>query len=199
MDKQAKQSAWEPGMEVSSEAQYHEVTERLARELLQAYTPEQLAVITAQHLIYVDGLKSGSGKAKESIQRANEIIQAKNVQIQHEILKNEDLSRNTARISKIVLEAWKNKTTKKRMSGLDQFNEDKSAAIERAQVIAKQQWQADAAKEIRIGNMADRVYRALVDEGFKESLPDTPDRLKQWIKPVAPKYASQAGRSRKTS
>ncbi len=34
MNEQVKQSAWEPGMEISSEAQYHEVTERLAKELI---------------------------------------------------------------------------------------------------------------------------------------------------------------------
>lgn len=49
-------------MEISSEAQYHEVTERLAKELLQAHTPEQLAVIAAQHLIYVDTLKQCEAK-----------------------------------------------------------------------------------------------------------------------------------------
>jgi hypothetical protein len=62
MNEQMKQSAWEPGMEISSEAQYHEVTERLAKELLQTHTPEQLAVIAAQHLIYVDVLKQSEAE-----------------------------------------------------------------------------------------------------------------------------------------
>lgn len=192
MKKQAKQSAWGPGMEISSEAQYHEVTERLARELLQEHTPEQLALITAQHLIYVDALKISSDEV-------DQIIQTKDAQLQNEILKNEILLRDTARLSKIVLEAWKRKTRKKKMSGLNRHNESKSAAMARARVVAEELWRADTANEILIGAMADRVYRVLVDEGYEESLPSTAERLKHWIKPVAPEYARQGGRPRKTS
>ncbi len=51
--------AWQPGMEIASENQYYEVTEQLAKALLSEHTPEQLAVIAAQHLIYVDVLNQG--------------------------------------------------------------------------------------------------------------------------------------------
>lgn len=77
-------------------------------------------------------------------------------------------------------------------------NAAKAAAIERAQAIAAQLWEADAAQAIRLGEMADKVYRALVAEGFTESLPGTTESLKEWIKPVAPDYARKPGRSRKS-
>lgn len=75
----------------------------------------------------------------------------------------------------------------------------KAAAVERAQAIATELWKADTSKEARLGNMAERVYRALIDEGFAELLPGTAERLKEWIKPVAPDYARKGGRRRKHS
>ena len=77
-------------------------------------------------------------------------------------------------------------------------NAKKAAAAERAQAIAAELWQADTAQEIRLGDMADRVYRALVAAGFAESLPGSAERIKEWIKPAAPDYARKGGRRRKT-
>lgn len=81
---------------------------------------------------------------------------------------------------------------------LGAINDSKAAAIARAKSIATELWQADTAQEIRLGDMAERVYRALADEGFAESLPGTAERLKEWIKPAAPDYARKGGRRRKT-
>ncbi|MFD2407861.1 hypothetical protein ACFSVK_22415 [Azorhizophilus paspali] len=47
--------------------------------------------------------------------------------------------------------------------------------------------------------MAEQVYRALAAEGLADSLPDTTERIKEWIKPVAPDYARKGGRRRKTT
>jgi hypothetical protein len=85
-----------------------------------------------------------------------------------------------------------------RMRPLAKIQEAKSATIERAQAIASELWQADTAQEIRIGDMADRVYRALATEDFAESLPGSAERIKEWIKPAAPDYARKGGRRRKT-
>lgn len=76
-------------------------------------------------------------------------------------------------------------------------NRMKATVIERARTIAAEFWHADINKEIRIGAMADSVYRALATEGFTESLPDTVERVNEWIKPAAPDYARKGGRSRK--
>jgi hypothetical protein len=77
-------------------------------------------------------------------------------------------------------------------------NAAKAKVQERAKSIATERWQADATQEIRLGDMADRVYRALAADGFAESLPGTAERIKEWIKPVAPDYARKPGRRRKT-
>lgn len=78
-------------------------------------------------------------------------------------------------------------------------NSAKSVAIERAKEIAKQLWDKDITRSIRIGDMADKVYRALASEGLQNSLPETTDRVKAWIKPVTPDYARLGGRSKKTT
>ncbi|MFC2970995.1 hypothetical protein ACFOJE_02035 [Azotobacter bryophylli] len=85
-----------------------------------------------------------------------------------------------------------------RMRPLAKIHEAKSATIERAQAVATELWQADTAQEIRLGDMADRVYRALAADDFAESLPGSAERIKEWIKPAAPEYARKGGRRRKT-
>lgn len=45
---------WEPGVDVDSEENYDRFTEQLAQELLTDYAPEHIAVIAAQHIMYVD-------------------------------------------------------------------------------------------------------------------------------------------------
>ncbi len=86
----------------------------------------------------------------------------------------------------------------KKTVGLAALNKAKADAAERARAVAAELWQADTAQEIRLGDMADKVYRALAFEGFAESLPGTPERLREWIKPAAPDYARKGGRRRKT-
>lgn len=74
----------------------------------------------------------------------------------------------------------------------------KEVAVVRACELAKELWDADERQEIRIGRMADMVYIKLAGEGMKELLPDSSERMKDWIKLVAPTYARKGGRNRKT-
>lgn len=55
-EKKHTQLEWKPGVEINSEAEYIAMSNLLAKDLLNDNTPEQLALITAQHLIYVDQL-----------------------------------------------------------------------------------------------------------------------------------------------
>jgi len=71
--------------------------------------------------------------------------------------------------------------------------------FKRAEAIACELWKSDKSQVIRIGEMADKVYRKLAKEGFLDSLPDNPESIKDWIKLVAPDYARKGGRKRKTT
>lgn len=86
-----------------------------------------------------------------------------------------------------------------RMKGLNEINRLKEQAMEKALSLAESRWNNDITQSIRIGDMAIAVYRDLVDMGLHVALPDTSDRLKDWIKQVAPPYARKGGRSRKTT
>lgn len=88
---------------------------------------------------------------------------------------------------------------KKRIKSILIHNNSKAAAVERAQAIATELWQADTAQEIRLGEMADKVYRALAADGFADLLPGSTDRIKEWIRMAAPEYASKGGRRRKNT
>ncbi|RON25623.1 hypothetical protein [Pseudomonas lini] len=87
--------------------------------------------------------------------------------------------------------------TQKRTEALHEINAAKDAAIKQAQEIAKGLWEADTAETIRIGQMADMVYRTLHGLGMTDVLPEEPDTLKDWIKSVAPDYARKPGKPKK--
>jgi hypothetical protein len=77
----------------------------------------------------------------------------------------------------------------------------KTAAKERAWQIATQLWEADTEKKIRIGEMADKVYKALLSEGFADQLPGNSEQLTKWLKQKKkefpdqfPDHASRGGR-----
>ncbi|MFT0517688.1 hypothetical protein [Pseudomonas faucium] len=86
-----------------------------------------------------------------------------------------------------------------RMKGLNEINRLKEEAVKQALKLAAANWEKDFDQAIRIGDMADLVYRKLADQGLGLALPGTSDRLKEWIKPVAPDYARKGGRRKKTS
>lgn len=85
----------------------------------------------------------------------------------------------------------------RRIAPLANRNGRKEPAMARARELAQEMWAADLGQEIRSSTMADKVYRRLADEGMADLLPDSAERIKVWIKPVAPDYARRGGR-RKT-
>lgn len=78
-------------------------------------------------------------------------------------------------------------------------NRGTSIAKTNAKIVAKSFaqyfWNIDKHKEKRIGTMCDEVYAALYVTEHQSQLPDQTISIKQWIKDVAPDYASNAGRS----
>lgn len=85
-----------------------------------------------------------------------------------------------------------------RMAPLARQNEEKEFITRLARAKARELWAADTLQEIRSGEMADKVYKAMISLNLLEFLPGSPDRLKKWIKPEAPEYALKPGR-KKTS
>lgn len=83
-----------------------------------------------------------------------------------------------------------------KLSGLEKYNQSKQDAKGMARVIAKKYWSDD--EGILIGDMANKVYANMVDY-CQDFLPQEPDSIREWIKPVAPEAASRRGRPKKTS
>jgi len=79
---------------------------------------------------------------------------------------------------------------------------DRLAALkEHAQFLAKDRWSEDVNKELRMMDMCHAIWPELVDavEEFKikDALPDRPELLKNWIRPVAPDWAKKRGAPKK--
>lgn len=72
---------------------------------------------------------------------------------------------------------------------------------ETAQKLAADAWKDDLDQTIRLGEMCERVYRALAPiahkAGSMDGLPSEAAGLKPWLRPVAPEWARRGGRPRK--
>jgi len=73
---------------------------------------------------------------------------------------------------------------------------------EAAQRIAKEKWKEDTGREIRLGSMCEEVYFIIFDEvrgsNFEKALPSQAGGLKDWLRPIAPLWATKGGRPKKT-
>lgn len=70
----------------------------------------------------------------------------------------------------------------------------KIQAQEQAKFLARALWNNDKENKIKIGEMAGIVYSELYANGFIRDLPNDPMSLKDWIREVAPDYATTGGR-----
>lgn len=64
-----------------------------------------------------------------------------------------------------------------------------------ARHIADDEWKKDKNKEIKMSEMSEIVWSKLWELGFADTLPEQ-KRVREWIKEIAPNYASEAGRPR---
>ena len=83
-----------------------------------------------------------------------------------------------------------------RIAPLARRNQEKEEVMDRAKTLAQEFWAKDDLQQMRSGAMAEKVYRKLADEGMIDLLPGSVERLKAWIKPVAPAYAKKGGREK---
>ncbi|MCY1294725.1 hypothetical protein D9M70_440350 [compost metagenome] len=86
---------------------------------------------------------------------------------------------------------------RKRLAGLALQNASKEEVKQMARELAVKLWDADSAQEIRIGDMAEKVYRTLASTDALPHLPGTVEPIHDWIRPVAPAYARKRGRKKK--
>ena len=180
----ARPSHWNPGVRVQSAEEYDRYTDQLARELLAATTPNQLAVIAAQHMIYADELKCvlEENKAEQVafIEDAEKAITDGTIEI-------------ATKVSMTVLKAYRTHTSNKRANAVAKRKKDVKAL---ARNIATEKWRKDLEQKIKTGEMAKFVFDALKETKYSK-LAGSVDAVRRWIKPCAPDYASKPGPSKK--
>ena len=64
-----------------------------------------------------------------------------------------------------------------------------------ARIIAQHFWRTDS--ETQISDMAVKVYVELQQYASPSDLPERTDTINNWIRPVAPEFASRRGRPKK--
>lgn len=108
------------------------------------------------------------------------VIAASLVSASHVIITGNTLSRH--------------KNFSSRINPLAEANAKASFKRERACEIAAELWSADTGEEFRLSEMAIQIKDILQREGH-EGLPGL-DRIKDWIRPVAPEHARRPGRGK---
>lgn len=88
---------------IHSEAEYHDATVRLANELLRENTPEQLAQIAAQHIIYVDALEVRRDSLEETQAVKDKLIDTLNALNAEKDQRHQDQTKRFRRINEMLL------------------------------------------------------------------------------------------------
>lgn len=85
-------------------------------------------------------------------------------------------------------------------SGLRATNEARQATANFAREEARSRWAADSEQSISLRDMAELVMSAFFAQGKEDDLPEgnKAERIKKWIRPVAPNWATRPGRPKKT-
>jgi hypothetical protein len=176
----SRPSQWSPGVRALSAEEYERFTDQLARELLATCTPERIALIAAQHMIYADELRC--------VLEENQIDPIKIVDLVSEIATN-----LATEVSMTVIEARRKHISNKRADAVSAGKKDVKA---RAISIAKEKWREDTHQKIKTGEMAKIVFDALKNTEHSK-LATSVGAVRQWIKPCAPYYATKAGPNKK--
>ena len=70
-----------------------------------------------------------------------------------------------------------------------------------AKKFAQDQWDMDIEKKLRLTQMCEQVWPKLVDAAHEnnltDQLPKGSESIKDWLRPIAPKYAKKGGRPKK--
>lgn len=179
-EQMARPSTWSPGVRALSTEEYERFTKQLEQELLASYTPDQIAAIAAQHIIWADELEI---LLKEERTRS---------ECQSEVEKiRRDYTREAYIESAIIMHrSYRTHLAKKRADAVRNGKRDVQSL---AQSIAADKWREDKDQKIKIGKMAEVVYLALLNTEHSK-LVSGPSCVRNWIRPVAPPYASKPGK-----
>ncbi len=81
-----------------------------------------------------------------------------------------------------------------RLGGLERFNAQREAAKSWARERARSLWDIDVENKLRIGEVTQTIWREICDTEHVAHRPETEGGLRDWIRGVAPGYATKGGR-----
>lgn len=118
MSMQKTQASWWQDMEITSEKEYHQATDRLAAELRREHSPEQLAVLVAQHLIYAHEQQARLNELTAELQRAR---------LECQVLRD-GLVCDVTKLAKTVVDAYPKHVSRKANDGRHHHNRARRAS-----------------------------------------------------------------------
>nr|WP_313423875.1 hypothetical protein [Moraxella sp.] len=89
-------------------------------------------------------------------------------------------------------------TDEKPLKGIEKVNYDKAKAKAFASIVANSVWNMDTTQQIKSGDMVQYI-KGLLLEFDMNSLPETDDKLSEWLKDIKPSYATKSGRTPKNA
>ncbi|WP_323888001.1 hypothetical protein [Aeromonas caviae] len=180
LEQVARPNQWSPGLRALSAEEYERFTEQLAQELLAAYTPDHISVIAAQHMIWADELECLLEEERTRLECQLKVEKTR-LDCTREALIESDL---------IMHRSYRAQLAKKRADAVRNGKRDVQSL---AQSIAAEKWRDDTCQKIKIGKMAEAVYLDLLNTEHSK-LVSGPSCVRNWIRPVAPPYASKPGK-----
>jgi len=172
----ARPKQWSPGVRIQSSEEYNHYTNQLARQLLKTLTLEQMAVITAQHMIFADELKFVLEENEADMGTAYQAIFAAVIQAAREAVL-------------IGTKAKDRQSVEKRAAGV---RKNKAGVKAYARELASKKWDKDSQQKIKIGKMAQTVYDELRKSSYSKLVVSV-GAVRIWIAPCAPTYAKKPG------
>lgn len=168
----ASYSGWEAGQEITSEEEYQRATHWLANQLLKECTPEHLAVIAAQHMIYVDSLKASNGSLNaenESLNRSQHVA-LQLAQVKREIMEElrKDIVPFGTYVAKLVVAGYQKHSKIPRSEGGKARHRETNAS----KVEALKDWET---------NQANYSSRSAFARANRLKYSVTEETLKRWI------------------
>lgn len=156
---------------------------------------EKLKEFLTTKEVFIEGFNAHLRPSDESEEKESESLIIDNLRKEIESLKSQLLNKDQKikELEQLNLNADSDllDLSVGQLTGLTKRNQLAQDRQGMARIIALSFWEKD--QNILIGDMADRVYRTMIDY-CKDDLPQLTDTLKSWIRPVATEEAQKKGR-----